>query len=193
MAQPGSASAVEEPPFDVVVRDGAFEVRDYAPAVVAETRLQGERDRAINGGFRRLARYIFGGNEPQREIAMTAPVTQRQSGDRIAMTAPVTQVAADAGWTIAFFMPPGSRLADMPRPLDAQVELRETPPRRVAVVRFSGWATGSNLARHEAELRERLAARGDTAAGPVTYAFYDPPWTLPWLRRNEVMVEIGAP
>lgn len=192
MAQTASASAVEEPPFSLVTRDGSFEIRDYAPAVVAETAIEGERDRAINGGFRRLAGYIFGANEPRREIAMTAPVTQHQGGARIAMTAPVTQAQADAGWTIAFFMPPGSRLAEMPRPLDPSIALRETPPRRVAVVRFSGLATRDNLARHERQLRERLGARGERAAGPVTYAFYDPPWTLPWLRRNEVMVEINA-
>lgn len=193
MALPGSASAVEEPPHRLADRDGSLEIRDYGPAVVAETAIEGERDRAINDGFRRLARYIFGANEPQREIAMTAPVTQQQRGSRIAMTAPVTQAAADAGWTVAFFMPPGSRLAELPRPLDANIALREMPARRVAVVRFNGLATRANLARHETQLRDWLAARGESAAGPVTYAFYDPPWTLPWLRRNEVILEINTP
>jgi hypothetical protein len=187
------AHAVEEPRWTLAFRDGPFEVRDYAPTVVAETTVAGERGVAINQGFRRLARYIFGGNEPAQEIAMTAPVAQQAAGRRIAMTAPVAQAPADEGWVVSFYMPPGSTLQDMPRPLEDAVELREQPQRRVAVIRFSGLATHSNLARHADELRRRIESRGDVALGPVMYAFYDPPWTLPWARRNEVMIELRNP
>jgi hypothetical protein len=185
------ARAVEEPQWTLVFEDGPFRIRDYGPAVVAETEVQGERGAAINEGFRRLARFIFGGNAPGREIAMTAPVTQSSGGEQIAMTAPVSQIASGDGWVVAFYMPPGSALADMPRPLDASVVLREQPRRRVAVMRFSGLATENNLARHAEQLRQRIAARGEVATGTVIYAFYDPPWTLPWLRRNEIMLEIA--
>lgn len=189
MAAP-PARAVEEPQWTLVHEDGPFQIRDYGPTVVAETQVAGERGAAINEGFRRLARYIFGGNEPRREIAMTAPVTQRGGGEQIAMTAPVAQAASGDGWVVAFYMPPGSALADMPRPLDASVTLREQARRRVAVLRFSGLATQNNLAQHAEGLRQRIASRGDVAIGSVTFAFYNPPWTLPWMRRNEVMQEI---
>ena len=185
-----AAHAVEEPQWRLVYEDGPFAIRDYAPTVVAETSVSGERGSAINTGFRRLARYIFGGNEPNREIAMTAPVAQRAEGQRIAMTAPVAQAPSSEGWVVTFYMPPGSRLAEMPRPLDSQVRLREQPARRVAVLRFSGLATAGNLERHANELRQRVAARGETASGALSYAFYNPPWTLPWARRNEVMLEL---
>ena len=95
-----TAQAVEEPQWRLVYEDGPFAIRDYAPTVVAETRVAGERGAAINQGFRRLARYIFGGNEPNSEIAMTAPVVQRPEGERIAMTAPVAQAASGEGWIV---------------------------------------------------------------------------------------------
>lgn len=186
----GAAHAVEEPQWRLVYEEGSFSIRDYEATVVAETRVSGERGAAINQGFRRLARYIFGGNAPNREIAMTAPVAQRADGQRIAMTAPVAQAPTSEGWIVTFYMPPGSRLADMPRPLDDDVRLRDVPARRVAVLRFSGLATAGNLDRHAEELRRRIMARGETADGAVSYAFYNPPWTLPWARRNEVMLEL---
>lgn len=189
MAAP-SAHAVEEPRWSLVYEDGPFQIRDYAATIVAETEIEGERGAAINEGFRRLARFIFGGNVPNQEIAMTAPVTQRAAGERIAMTAPVTQTLSGARWVVTFYMPPGATLRDMPRPLDPSVIVREQPRRRVAVLRFTGLGGESNLARRVNELRQRIAARGEVAAGPATYAFYNPPWTLPWMRRNEVMVEL---
>jgi hypothetical protein len=190
MVAASKAHAAEEPRWTLVFQDGPFEVRDYAPTVVAETTVVGDRGGAINQGFRRLARYIFGGNQPAQEIAMTAPVAQRAAGQRIAMTAPVTQWPVDEGWIVTFYMPPGSTLQDMPPPLDAAVQLRERPQRRVAVIRFSGLATHDNLTRHADELLRRIESRGEVARGPVTYAFYNPPWTLPWARRNEVMIEL---
>lgn len=186
-----SANAVEEPQWTLVHRDGPFEIRDYGPTVVAETEVSGERGPAINEGFRRLARFIFGGNEPNSSIAMTAPVTQRESGARIAMTAPVAQTRSESAWTVTFYMPSGSTLDAMPRPLDTRVALSATPARRVAALRFSGLATQRSLDEHAGELRRRIAERGERAVGPVTYAFYNPPWTLPWARRNEVMLELA--
>jgi hypothetical protein len=104
----------------------------------------------------------------------------------------VAQTGFGHSWVVAFYMPPGSALADMPRPLDASVPLREQPRRKVAVLRFSGLDTESNLSRLSEELRRHIAACGEIATGPATYAFYNPPWTLPWMRRNEVMLEIAG-
>lgn len=187
------ARAVEEPQWTLVYSHGPFEIRDYAPTVVAETEVSGERGAAINAGFRRLARFIFGGNEPNRSIAMTAPVAQRREGERIAMTAPVAQSQSEGAWIVTFYMPPGSRLDTMPRPLDAAITLREQPARRIAVLRFSGLATQANIDAHVESLRSHIAAHGEQAVGAVTYAFYNPPWTLPWARRNEVMLELRIP
>lgn len=185
-----AANAVEEPRWTLLHREGAFEIRDYAPTLIAETEVTGARGAAINEGFRRLARFIFGANESNRSIAMTAPVAQRAGGTRIAMTAPVAQARSGDAWVVTFYMPPGSTLAALPRPLDESVVLREIPSRRVAVLRFSGLATQRNLNTHAEALREAITARGEHATGAVTYAFYNPPWTLPWARRNEVMLEL---
>lgn len=184
--------AIEEPQRILVHQDGPFQIRDYGPSLVAETQVQGEHGAAISEGFRRLARFIFGGNESSREIAMTAPGDQSSAGKKIAMTSPAAQAALGGSWVVTFYMPPGSGLANMPRPLDAGVVLREIPRRRVAVLLFSGLITEGNLVQRSQELRQRIAARGAAATGSVTYAFHNPPWTLPWMRRNEIMIEIAG-
>ena len=130
--------AVEEPPHAVLVRDGKFELRRYAPMVVAEVVTTGGRWPAVNAGFRPLARYIFGANTPGAKIAMTSPVTQTAGGgkgEKIAMTAPVVQAKQGDAWTIRFVMPAGSTLATMPAPVDPSVRLLEEPSRTVAALR----------------------------------------------------------
>jgi hypothetical protein len=184
---PGVAMATEEPRFTLVLHDGAFEVRDYPTLVVAETTVTGSRERAASSAFERLAGYIFGGNTPR---GATASETAPTRGERFAMTAPVTQSPVSANnWVVQFFMPDGSRLAAMPTPRDPSVRLREEPARRVAVLRFSGAPNADDLQRRSAELLGMVQARGlrTNGAAPI-YAFYDPPWTLAFLRRNEVMV-----
>jgi hypothetical protein len=184
---------VEEPEFTVERSDGSIEVRRYAPLVRAETTVETDDwNRAVNEGFRRLAGYIFGANQRRSSIAMTAPVTQAQRGERIAMTAPVTQSSAAGSWLVTFTMPRGSALDAMPLPNDARVTLRALPARRVAVLRYSGTTTPDVLAAHERTLRAWLARNGWTAAGTVTSARYDPPSTLPLLRRNELWLELDA-
>ncbi|MBU6372279.1 MAG: heme-binding protein [Alphaproteobacteria bacterium] len=194
------AMAVEEPPHAVLARDGKFELRRYAPMVVAEVVTTGARYQAVNAGFRPLARYIFGGNTPGAKIAMTSPVTQTGApagrdgkGEKIAMTAPVAQTKQGDAWTIRFVMPAGSTLATMPAPNDPSVKLLEEPARTVATLRFSGLATDKDLARKTDELMGIARARRLEPVGPVTFAYYDPPWTPPFMRRNEVMVEVRAP
>lgn len=193
-----------EPPFDVTAKDGDIEVRRYQPMVVAEVEMSGDRDTAINAGFRVLANYIFGANTTKSSIDMTAPVTQ-QSSQKIAMTAPVTQQAAGDGtgsadgglsgsgpWKVRFVMPEGSTLATLPKPNDARVKLIDIPAREVAAIRFSGWSTQSNLASHREKLLKYVEAHKLTATSSPVYAFYDPPWTLPFWRRNEVMMDLNT-
>lgn len=184
--------AVEEPKFDLVQKDGAFEVRDYGPLLVAEVTVTGDQQQAGRKGFGLLAQYIFGGNTQQRKIAMTAPVTKIAKGQTIAMTAPVTQIKGHASWQVRFAMPGNLARADLPEPDNHAVTIIALPPRRAAVLRFSGLAGEAKVAAITSELREIIQARGMQAVGPVVIALYNPPWTPWFLRRNEVMFDVAG-
>ena len=185
------AIAAEEPAFTVSLAKGDFEIRDYPALIVAEVSVAGDRKAAASTGFRLLAGYIFGGNTARQKIAMTAPVVQASSGEKIAMTAPVVQSGGDGKWVIRFIMPKGSSLATLPRPNSARVQLKTAPPARMAVVRFSGLARQDSIAEKTAALQGFVKALHLQAIGPPALAQYDPPWTLWFLRRNELMVPIA--
>jgi effector-binding domain-containing protein len=184
--------AIEEPRYQVVEQDGAFELRDYAAYLVAETRVEASFTDAGNEAFRRLFRYISGNNAAQQKMAMTAPVTQGK-GEKIAMTAPVTQVADADGYRVAFVVPSRYSASTVPEPLDPRIEIRAVPARRVAVWRYSGRWTQERYDQMERQLREAIAARGLSVDGPPVLARYDPPF-MPWfMRRNEVLIPTAAP
>ena len=186
------AMAIEEPRYQVIEQDGAFELRDYAAYLVAETRVQASFEDAGNEAFRRLFRYISGDNAAQQKIAMTAPVTQGK-GEKIAMTAPVTQVADADGYRVAFVVPSRYSASTVPKPLDPRIEIRTVPARRVAVWRYSGRWTQERYDQMERQLREAIVARGLSVNGPPVLARYDPPF-MPWfMRRNEVLIPTAAP
>jgi len=182
--------AIEEPKFTVSLRDGAFEIRDYLAAVAAEVMVTGDQKTAASRGFRLLAGYIFGGNTRHQSIAMTAPVAQQRAGERIAMTAPVTQTPSDGAWVVRFTMPGGYSLETLPEPNDPRVTLRNVAPARFAVVRFSGVARDTNVAAKTAELTAFAKAHHLHTIGPASLAQYNPPWTLWFMRRNEVMIRL---
>jgi SOUL heme-binding protein len=184
-------SNVEHPKYTLVERSGNIEIRGYAPMIVAETEVTGDRREAIGKGFRLIADYIFGNNTASKKVAMTAPVTQ-QGSEKIAMTAPVTQQGDGKSWLVRFIMPSKYTMETLPKPNNAAVKLKEVPGKRFAVIRFSGMGGKESLDRHTKELEEFLSAKNLTPLSPPTYAFYNPPWTLPFLRRNEVLVEIPA-
>ncbi len=185
------AMAVEEPSFKTVSSDGDFEIRDYPALVVAEVTVPGAQREAANAGFRPLAAYIFGGNSGKASIAMTAPVEQAPAGEKIAMTAPVTQTPSSGEWIVRFTMPSAYTLATLPKPDDPRVRLRETPPARFAVVKFSGVARPELVATKTADLSAWMEKRQLRAAGPETLAQYNPPWTPGFMRRNEVMIPLA--
>lgn len=188
----GARHFVEEPPFDVVERlSDSVEIRRYAPMVIAETRVEAAFDTAPNIGFRRLAGFLFGGNTAREALAMTAPVTQ--TGERLAMTVPVTQAEEGGASTVAFVMPAGRSLASLPVPDDGNVTFREVPERTVAVLTYRGSADAAVVAARTAELETLLRTRGRATRGPATSARYDPPSTLPFLRRNEIWIELERP
>lgn len=188
------AMAIETPEYEVVQAFDGFEVRRYAPYVVAETRVEGAQRDVGNEAFSRLAGYIFGNNRGTRKIAMTAPVAQAPAeGKKIAMTAPVTQ-AREAGdtWLVQFMMPAEFTLDTLPEPKDPRVYLRLLPARTVAVIRYSGTWSKSNYDEHLATLKAGLAREGLVAKGEPLWARYNPPF-MPWfLRTNEIHLEVEA-
>lgn len=186
----GIRSGTEEPAFAAVERLGEVEIRRYAPRIAAETEVEGTEDGARNEGFRRLAGYIFGGNARAERIAMTAPVAQAP-GERIAMTAPVAQQGSDGAWRIRFFMPARYTMEALPVPKDSRVALVPVPEETVAVLRFAGVPRPEAVAGRGAALAAALEGSAWAPAGPVQGWFYDPPWTVPALRRNEVVVPVA--
>ncbi len=185
-------SAVEKPKYSLADRIEGVEIRDYPPMIVAEVEVSGERKAAISQGFKRIASYIFGDNSPKRKIEMTAPVTQQASGEKISMTAPVMQEAGSDLWKVRFVMPASYRLETLPTPNDKAVKLIALPAQRYAAVTFSGLATDDAIAEQKRLLVDTLAKHGIPTQGEAVLAFYDPPWTLPFLRRNEILIKVGS-
>ncbi len=167
--------AVEEPPYRLVSQDGPFEVRQYPALIAAEVSVGGDQDQAGNAGFRLLAAYIFGGNQARGSIAMTAPVVQTEN---------------QSTWTVRFIMPQAYTLTALPVPNDPRVRLVSLNPTTEAVLRFSGLAFAADVAARIEELRKQIAAHHLQAIGPASLARYNPPWTLWFLRRNEVMIPV---
>lgn len=193
----GPALATEEPRYEVVKQYEAFELRRYAPQLRAETEVTGEFESAGNQAFRILAAFIFGDNRKQESISMTAPVNMRpaEAGEKISMTAPVTMVPKDGGaqrgtYVFSFVMPAGYTRATLPQPTDPRVVIREVPARLVAARRYSGTWSESRYREQEAILVEAVAQAGLRSAGPPVFARYNSPFSLWFLRRNEVLIEV---
>jgi hypothetical protein len=182
--------AVEEPSFRTVLRDGAFEVRDYPALIVAEVTVTGAQKDAANKGFRLLAAYIFGANTRRQSVAMTAPVAQTRVGEKIATTAPVAQTEVGGSWIVRFTMPSSYSLETLPEPDDHRVRLRRVAAERLAVLRFSGLASPRDVEARTADLLSAARSHQLRTIGPVTLAQYNPPWTPWFMRRNEVLVAV---
>jgi hypothetical protein len=184
------ASAIEEPKYTVVRQYDGFEIRDYAPYLVAEVAVPGPAEEAGNQGFRILAGYIFGKNKGDRKIAMTAPVAQAPAPAKIEMTAPVTQAAANDGYVVQFTMPSEYALETLPEPLDPQIKLKEVSGGRFAVIRYSGTWSERNYQEHLEKLQRGVAAAGLLTTGGPIYSRYNAPF-VPWfMRRNEIWLKL---
>ena len=200
------AMAIEEPAFKVISTSGKFEIRQYAPYLIAQTWVEGDMDDAGSQGFRRIADYIFGNNQlpgadGSGKIAMTAPVTMEPQSAKIAMTAPVTLEPGDIAngmksaqrWRVQFAMPRQYTMATIPKPKSSAVTLAEVSEKWVVVHSYSGLNTLQRVQDKTDELLQWLKAHSLVAKSAPQLARYDPPWTLPMWRRNEIMVEIEAP
>jgi SOUL heme-binding protein len=190
----GVRHGTEEPTYTAEQLTSRVEIRHYGPRVAAETIVTADEVAARSDGFRRLAGYIFGGNQVQEKIAMTAPVAQQDGaarGEVIPMTAPVSASASGKGeWLIRFFMPAGKPIESLPQPNDQAVQLVTVPAETVAVRRFSGSTGSGAVARETAQLRRTMKETGFEPIGALVSWFYDPPWTLPVLRRNEIAIPV---
>jgi hypothetical protein len=184
--------STEQPDYTVLFSDGDVEYRQYDPYLVAETVIEqvGDYKAAGNEGFRRLFRYITGNNQSQSKVAMTVPVAQDATGENIAMTKPVQSDASPDGWRVAFMLPSKYTLETAPVPTDPRVNIREVPGRLMAVVTYSGRWTERNFEKRKAQLEAALSANETVAVGKVQSAVYDPPYMPPFMRRNEVMVQV---
>ena len=169
------AIAIEEPVYEVEKAWEAeqIEIRAYAPRVMAVTGMTEDSD----SGFRVLAGYIFGGNAAEQKIAMTAPVQQSMAGEK----------------EMAFMIPAEYALEDLPEPEDQRVSFREAPAYTAAVIQFSGWASADKADENWQQLRQFLIAEGIDITGEPTLNQYNPPWTLPFMRRNEIIVPVAFP
>jgi hypothetical protein len=186
----GEAMAIEESSYTVVEQADNFELRMYAPNIVAETLVEGDFSEVGNEGFRRLAGYIFGKNRKQESIDMTAPVSQETSSEKIAMTAPVNQATVGGKWRITFTMPAEYTMETLPMPLDDRVILKQEPGRLMAAIRYSGTWSRDRYQEKEASLRSLIGEHGLKAVGEPVFARYNAPYTLWFLRRNEVLIPV---
>ena len=168
-----TAQAIEEPAYTVeqAWETEQIEIRAYAPRVMAVTGMNEDSD----GGFKVLAGYIFGGNAEEEKIAMTAPVQQSMDGEK----------------EMAFMMPAEYTLEDLPQPEDQRVSFREAPAYTAAVIQFSGWASAEKADENWQQLQRFLIAEGIDITGEPTLNQYNPPWTLPFMRRNEIIVPVA--
>ena len=174
----GMFTKTKEPSYKVVNQIGDVEIREYDALTIAEIKIQKEdRMEAANAGFMPLANYIFAKN---------------RDGETMAMTAPVRQKSIEKGWALQFVMPEEYTLKTLPKSTDSRITLKENPKKKYAVLRFSGRPTDSNVAEHEALLRSIIKQHGLKITGTPLYNYYNPPWTLPFMRRNEIWFELRS-
>jgi hypothetical protein len=190
---------IEEPKYEILKKSESLEIRSYSPYLVADVDVKGEHRDAMNKGFRILAGYIFGGNNGDNSIPMTAPVLSSQKSEAsgpesitIPMTAPVLQSESGGLHTISFVMPSTYTLETLPQPKTPAIRFREVPNRTVAVLSFNGFASEVSVSEKKREFAEALAAKELKPISEVQLAQYDPPWSPPWMRRNELIVEITS-
>lgn len=196
---PGAAMATEEPKYTILSQTDEFELRRYGEQLTAQTWVTGDQDTASRAGFKILADYIFGNNSAangeSRKISMTAPVTmqpetKKGSGEsqKIAMTAPVSIQQTKDKWRVQFTMPSQYTLQTLPKPNNPNIEIVEVPAQTYGVIKFSGLAGTEKVAAKTKELQSWMQGQNLTITGKPELARYNPPWTLPFMRRNEIMI-----
>lgn len=185
--------AIEKPEYEVVLIDGSIEYRRYASFIVAETKIvdvENWKD-ASNEGFRRLFNYITGDNNGEEKIAMTAPVQQSKLQVEEMRINQAEPLAGGSGWKVGFMLPSSYSMADAPMPEDERIKIRRVPEKLVAAIRYSGRWTTRNFDKYESRLMAALSEEDIETLGVPETAFYNPPFVPPFMRRNEILVEVS--
>ena len=183
--------ATEEAKYTVVKKDDSFEIRDYAPHVLAEIIVEGELENAGSKAFNSLFRYISGDNHTRNKVAMTAPVSQQPVSQKINMTAPVGQQRVDNKWAVSFMMPDSYTLETLPVPDNSNVTLRQVPAHRIASVRYSGFWSEKSYLENKSQLETWINKNKLLIVGDAVWARYDAPFTPWFLRRNEILIPVA--
>ncbi|MDA0701022.1 MAG: heme-binding protein [Bacteroidetes bacterium] len=164
-----------EPDYQILYNEDSKEIRQYAGYVIAKTVQSGDFEESGNSGFWPLYRYITGANQKQNKIQMTAPVLQKKGSH---------------GWEIAFVLPAEFTMENAPIPTDKSVTLAHAEPQLVGVLRYTGLSSEKKIARFADELLKWLQSKGYEPISQYRSARYDPPFTLPFFRRNEIHMEL---
>ncbi|MFT7644480.1 MAG: hypothetical protein ACI9BF_000124 [Candidatus Paceibacteria bacterium] len=182
---------IEEPKFTVVESTDGYDVREYLPYIVAETDVTGDYGDATSKGFGIIADYIFGNNTSLSSIAMTAPVLENKTSEKIAMTVPVIDTVKDENSrTISFVLPSEYTLETLPMPNNPQVTITQVNSRKVAALSFSWYPTAKRVELKKKELQALLEKDGLEINGEIQVARYNPPLSMPFMLRNEIIIPI---
>jgi len=192
-----TAMATEEPQFSIIEKSEPFELRSYAPQLIAEVKVEGDLDTASSQGFRLIAAFIFGQNQVSEKISMTAPVAiETAQSTKIAMTVPVgIEASKDSAkgvsqWVFSFVMPSEYTMATLPKPLNPLVSIRELPAQRRAAITFSGFYNEAKVLEKTKALEDWIKSKQWQSIGNPQFARYNPPWSIPFMRRNEILITV---
>jgi len=168
--------ANEQPDYKIIKKDNEFEIRQYTNFLTATVETEGERDEAISKGFRILFKYISGENKNKESISMTVPVMQKSSGDK--------------KWNISFVVPKKFDTKNVPQPDNQNVKIKNNPDFKVVAITFSGLFSNDNIKENEIKIRNYIKENNLKIEEPAIYAGYNAPWTLWFLKRNEVLFKL---
>ncbi len=187
-----SVRGIEHPQYTVLKKHRGYEIREYDAYLAAEVDVEGTQKESLSRGFKLLFDYISGSNEKQVSIKMTAPVLQQgeEKSERIAMTAPVMQEQREESFVVSFMMPSNYTFDTLPVPKGQEVKIVQREKKKAAVLRFAGYATDERIKKKQERLKKYLDENGYQAISSFQLALYNPPWTPPFMRRNEVIYEV---
>lgn len=181
------------PAYDILTSDEEVEIRSYRPLLLASITINGSFDQARKEAFAILTSYIFGKNKDKKNLKMTTPVLQEENNDVLPMTSPVIHEPTGLGWTMSFVLPVEYNLATAPTPRDRRIHLYNQPARVLAVLRYSGVNNQAKIKKYSAELMRWLSKNHlYDPIGEIQSAEYDGPSTIPFLRKNEVLIEVNG-
>jgi effector-binding domain-containing protein len=186
--------ATEEPEFKIILKEGKIEIREYAPKIIAQVKVFGDFDDASSKGFKVLADYIFGNNtstDDNSRIEMTAPVEMEPLSQKINVAKPVLTEGTGNNWIVSFIMPNEFTLKTLPKPNNKNIKILSLPKEKYAVIIFSGLVRESSYQEKETLLNQFIEEKKLKTSGEIKIARYNPPWTLPFFRRNELMIKVN--